>query len=129
MSDEHPEFTLPDWGTDGAPPEPPADTTDRADAEVELEIRVEAQVLLSTLALPDRWAVGTIHGLVSATARSKDDDPADAQSKATAKALRRLTEAARRLGANAVVGTRLTATRQKGVAVVTAYGTAVEVSG
>lgn len=130
MSDEHPEFTLPDWGTDGAPPEPATDTSVADGGEDrELEIRVERQTLVTTTALPSRWTVQSIHGLVATSGRSKDTDPERAQAKAVAKALEALEGEAAELGADAVVGVRLAVTRNKGVVVATAYGTAVGVSG
>ena len=130
MSDEHPEFTLPDWGTDGAPPEPTTEEpSGTASDDRELEIRVERQTLVTTTPLPGRWTVQSIHGLVSTSGRSKDADPERAQSKAVAKALEALEVEAAEIGADAVVGVRLAVTRGKGVVVATAYGTAVEVSG
>jgi len=133
MSDEHavPEFTLPDWGHDGAPPEPPAHSEHTgADASPSdpLEIHVEHPPLLTTTTLPDRWTVETVHGLVTGHGSSEADDPAAAAAKAGASAIEALEEAARELGANAVTGIGLNAFSRKGVVVVTAAGTAVRLS-
>ncbi|MEX2278694.1 MAG: heavy metal-binding domain-containing protein [Acidimicrobiia bacterium] len=129
MPDESavPEFSLPDWGTEGAPPEPsvPAD----ADADADLvEIAVERPMLLVAGALPSRWNVRTVHGLVTAFGKSEKDDHLDAVESATAKALDDLSEKAQAMGANAVVDVDVAVSGRKSKVVVTAWGTAVSFS-
>lgn len=129
MSDEPavPEFTLPDWGTDGAPPPPPVEND--PDLEFDgVEIEVERPVVLSAGPLPARWDVHTVHGLVTAHGKSDKDDQADAVSNATTKAVAALRAAAAELGANAVTHVALTVSGRKSKTVVTAWGTAVTFS-
>jgi uncharacterized protein YbjQ (UPF0145 family) len=126
MSDDPavPEFRLPAWGTEGAPPPPVLE----GDFEAEIEIRVEAPVIVVTTALPDRWTTETIHGVVTGQGASDEGDPAAAIETATALALSALETAAGDRGANAVTGVRLTTTRKKSTVAVLAYGTAVTFS-
>ncbi len=132
MPDESllPEFHLPDWGTEGAPPEP-AVAEDEAFAPVatsEIEISVERSMLLTSGPLPLRWQVETIHGVVVGHGKSDKDDPATAVEAATSKALRALEAAAHERNATAVTDVGLVTTKHKGNVVVTAIGTAVEFS-
>ncbi|MDX1449719.1 MAG: heavy metal-binding domain-containing protein [Acidimicrobiia bacterium] len=131
MSDEPavPEFTLPDWGTDGAPPPPAVDDESPADDTVdEIEIEVERPILLTAGSLPARWDIHTVHGLVTAHAKSEKDDPADSAASATAKAVAELREAAATMGANAVTHVSVTVGGRKSKTVVTMWGTAVSFS-
>lgn len=129
-----PEFTLPDWGEDGAPPEPAVGDDDIATppleppAGPEIEILVETPVLTTTASLPDRWEISALHGVISAHGKSEKPDLPDAVASATAKAADHLIEEAQRVGANAVMGIRYTTATRKSVVVVTAYGTAVTVT-
>lgn len=133
MSDEHavPEFTLPDWGSDGAPPEPPVtEEIERppSDGPGDVAIVLERAPLVTTIPLPSAWPIETIHGLVTAHGHSDDADLTSAAADATAAAVEALQDAASDLGANAVVGVGLSSILRKGVVVVTAVGTAVRVS-
>lgn len=131
MPDESvvPEFSLPDWGTEGAPPEPsvPADADSDADLE-SIEIAIERPMLLTSGALPSRWNVRTVHGLVTGFGKSEKDDHLDAVESATAKALDDLSEKAQAMGANAVVDVDVAVSGRKSKVVVTAWGTAVSFS-
>ncbi|MEX1006106.1 MAG: heavy metal-binding domain-containing protein [Acidimicrobiia bacterium] len=137
MADEPlvPEFTLPDWGTEGAPPEPtvPDDADDAAGSEVAvdgepIEISVERPVLVTSGDLPPKWIVDTVHGLVTGHAKSDKDDPAEAAEAASVKAVAAVTERAAELGANAVTNLTLSVSGRKSKVVVTAWGTAVSFS-
>lgn len=131
MSDEPavPEFTLPDWGTEGAPPPPPVDPDPELDDDGNtIEIEVERPVLVTAGQLPDRWEIHTVHGLVTAHGKSDKDDPTDSVSAATAKAVSALREAASDMGANAVSDVSITVTGRKSKTVVTVWGTAVSFS-
>lgn len=123
------EFNLPDWGTEGAPPEPavPEETTDEAITDP-IEISVERSVLLAAGALPPRWDVRTVHGLVTGHAKSDKDDHVAAVDSATSKALAELSRRADEMGANAVTDVRVTTTGRKSRVVATAWGTAVSFS-
>jgi uncharacterized protein YbjQ (UPF0145 family) len=131
MADEPPvpEFTLPDWGTDGAPPEPavPDDAPDDADSEP-IEISVERPILVTAGALPPTWKVHTVHGLVTGHARSDKDDASDPADSACEEAVAAVTERAAELGANAVTDLALSVSWRKSKVVVTAWGTAVSFS-
>lgn len=131
MSDESavPEFSLPDWGTEGAPPEPSVAADDVPDADLDaIEIAVERPILLVAGALPSRWNVRTVHGLVAAFGRSEKDDHLDAVESATAKALDDLSKKAQAMGANAVVDIDIATSSRKSKIVVSAWGTAVSFS-
>jgi uncharacterized protein YbjQ (UPF0145 family) len=135
MPDESPlpEFHLPDWGTDGAPPEPtvgdddtvPPVTTAKSE---EIEISVERSMLLTAGPLPLRWQVETIHGVVVGHGKSDKSDLASAVEAATSKALQALEKAAEDRNATAVTDVELVTSLHKGTVVVTAIGTAVEFS-
>lgn len=127
---EIPEFELPEWGTEGAPPHPPFPDDPGADTEVagetrEIAIEVEYDVTVTTTSLPQGWRITEVLGLVTGEASSDKDDPAKAAAKAKGKAVETATEAARALGANAITGLRLEMTSAKGAIAVIAYGTAV----
>ncbi len=128
MADEPPvpEFTLPDWGTEGAPPEPvvPDDAAEDGDSEL-IEISVERPILVTAGALPPSWKVHTVHGLVTGHAKSDKDDASDATESACTKALAAMTERAAELGANAVTDLALSVSGRKSQVIVTAWGTAV----
>ncbi len=130
MSDEPsvPEFRLPEWGTEGAPPAPdvPADgdLPPREDGD-EVQISVERSVLLTTGPLPLRWQIDTVHGLVVSHGKSDRDDLEEAVATATEAALAGLADAARDHSATGVVDIRLVTTTRKSKVVVTATGTAV----
>jgi hypothetical protein len=135
MPDESPlpEFHLPDWGTEGAPPEPAVGEDDAFQAVVaskpdEIEISVERSMLLTSGSLPLRWQVETIHGVVVGHGKSDKADPATAVETATSKALQALEDAAQERNATAVTDVGLVTTKHKGSVVVTAIGTAVEFS-
>jgi hypothetical protein len=124
-----PEFTLPDWGTEGAPPAPdvPIDEAPEAQSE-EIEITVETSILLLAGPLPDRWQVHTVHGIVTSHGRGDKDDHVDAVESATSKALAGLEDRALAIGANAVTDVSLTVSGRKAKVVVTTWGTAVSFS-
>lgn len=133
MQDEHPEsFDLPDWGTEGAPPEPPTDAADDGEAPpegIDVHIEVEAELLQSTTGLPAPYRVRSVIGLVSAEGAASIVDGATLQSAtgaARSAALDRLTSEARTIGATAVVGIRLTIAVRLNDVVVVAYGTALD---
>lgn len=128
MADEPlvPEFTLPDWGTEGAPPEPSV-PDDPDDAEP-IEISVERPILVTSGALPTNWKVNTVHGLVTGHARSDKDDLSDAAETACMKAVAAVKARANDLGANAVTDLALSVTGSKSKIIVTAWGTAVSFS-
>ncbi|HSJ29353.1 MAG TPA: heavy metal-binding domain-containing protein [Acidimicrobiia bacterium] len=119
-----PEFNLPDWGTEGAPPAPIVDD----DPAGEIEISVEQPVVVTAGSLPSGWTVRTIHGLVAAHAKSEKDDTAKALDAATARCLDELQERAASLGANAVIDAAISVTERKSRVIVTAWGTAVSFS-
>jgi hypothetical protein len=126
-----PEFHLPDWGTEGAPPipaVPPDEGPPPREDRDEVEISVERSMLLTTGPLPLRWQIDTVHGLVTAHGQGDEDDFEIAVRAATDKALADLQEAARGMDASAVTDIRLTATAKKSKVVVTATGTAVSFS-
>lgn len=129
MSDEPvvPEFTLPDWGTEGAPPPPPVEPDPELDDEA-IEIEVERPVLVTAGHLPARWDIHTVHGLVTAHGKSEKDDPTDSVANATAKAVSALRDAASAMGANAVTDVSIVVSGRKSKTVVTAWGTAVSFS-
>lgn len=129
MSDEPvvPEFTLPDWGTEGAPSPPPVEPDPELDDDA-IEIEVERPVLVTAGQLPARWDIHTVHGLVTAHGKSEKDDPTDSVSNATAKAVSALRDAASAMGANAVTDVSITVSGRKSKTVVTAWGTAVSFS-
>lgn len=133
MADEPlvPEFTLPDWGTEGAPPEPTVPDDAEADAGVEsepIEISVERPILITAGALPPNWRVDTVHGLVTGHAKSDKDDPADATEAACTKAVAAVSARAAEMGANAVTDLALSVSGRKSKVVATAWGTAVTFS-
>ena len=121
-----PEFTLPDWGTDGAPPEP--SVPDDVETVEQIEISVERPMLITAGGLPADWKVHTIHGLVTGHAKSDRDDLADASESACAKAAQQVSERAARLGANGVIDVSFTIAARKSKIVATAWGTAVSFS-
>ena len=124
-----PEFTLPDWGTGGAPPEPAvSDDADDAVAAEPIEISVERPILVTSGPLPPSWKVDTVHGLVTGHAKSDKDDPADAAEAACAKAVSAMTARAAELEANAVTDVALSVSGRKSKVVATAWGTAVSFS-
>lgn len=132
MPDESllPEFHLPDWGTDGAPPEPVVGEDESVAAVVESEIEIfsKRSMLLTSGPLPVRWQVETIHGVVVGHGTSAKTDLATAVGAATSKALQSLEDAAQERNATAVTDIGLVTTKHKGSVVVTAIGTAVEFS-
>ena len=124
-----PEFTLPDWGTEGAPPEPTVpDEPDGPHASPKIEISVERPLLVTAGPLPARWDVTTIHGLVTGFGKSDKEDHLDAVQAATAKAVDDLRDQAGRLGATGVIEVSLTVSGRKARTVVIAAGTAVSFS-
>lgn len=129
-----PEFHLPDWGTEGAPPEPAVTEEDPAvvgrahAADQEVAITVERPVLLTAGSPPIPWQVETVHGLLIGHGESDDDDLTAAVEAGTARALAALEQAAAGLDASAVTDVRLVTTTRKGKVVVTATGTAVDLS-
>jgi uncharacterized protein YbjQ (UPF0145 family) len=127
MADEPtlPEFNLPEWGTEGAPPAPIVDDDRPRD---EIEIAVEHPVVLTAGALPPGWEVRTLHGVVSAHAKSEKDDTVKALDTATARCLGDLQERAGSLGANAVIDVAIDVAERKSRVIVTAWGTAVSFS-
>lgn len=121
-----PEFTLPEWGTEGAPPPPPVPIEEPVDPGI--EIAVERPIVVVAGQLPAGWDVHTVHGLVTAHARSDKDETHDAAASATSKAVSALRDAAAEVGANAVTDVSLTVSHRKSRTVVTAWGTAVAFS-
>ena len=124
-----PEFTLPEWGTDGAPPEPAVDGDATHDGAAEpIEISVERPLLVVAGALPPAWKVHTVHGLVTGHAKSDKEHSATATQAACTKAVAEVTERAAELGANAVTDLAFSVSGRKTNVVVTAWGTAVSFS-
>lgn len=134
MSDEHPEpFDLPDWGTDGAPPEPATDDAEELEParpeELDVLLDVRQELLLSTVGAPPANRVRTVLGLVASEGSASISDGGTLQAatgSARSAALDRLTSDAEAMGATAVVGMRLTVAVRLNEVVVTAYGTAVD---
>ncbi len=133
MQDEHPEsFNLPEWGTDGAPPEPvtaPSEPGDDSPGEAHLMIDVEPELIESTVALPDQYRVRAVIGLVAAEGAASVSDGMTLQSAtgaARSAALDRLTSEAKTLGATAVAGIRLSVAVRLNDVVVVVYGTALD---
>lgn len=124
MPDETPEFELPEWGTGGAP-----DVSLDADALAEVEVRLEARPLVTTVAAPHGVTIRQTLGFVSGQGSSKDQSSDAAAAEARVRALAALADNALAMGADAVVGTRLIVTQRKDRAMVVAYGTAVRASG
>ena len=124
-----PAFTLPDWGTEGAPPEPavPDEAEDGVGPEP-IEISVERPILVTSGALPPSWKVHTVHGLVTGHAKGDKDETSDAAESACTKAIAAVTERAAALGANAVTDLALSVSGRKSNVIVTAWGTAVSFS-
>lgn len=122
-----PEFSLPDWGTEGAPPPPPI-PDEGTDDPAPIEISVERPLLVVAGPLPDRWKAHTLHGLVFATAKSDKDDRDAAVDSATDKALGTLRERAAALEANAVTDVKIEVDEKKSKVRVTVWGTAVSFS-
>ena len=119
MSDEaSPEFSLPEWGTEGAPTV--GDRPAPADGW--------SGVALLTTDLPDGFVVGRVLGVVTGSGSASLDGDGDtvAADGATAAALGRLV--ANAAGADAIVGIRISTVTRKDTLVVVAYGTAVTVS-
>ena len=124
MPDETAEFELPEWGTGGAP-----DVSLDADALAEVEVRLEARPLVTTVAAPHGVTIRQTLGFVSGQGSSKDQSSDAAAAEARVRALAALADNALAMGADAVVGTRLIVTQRKDRAMVVAYGTAVRASG
>ena len=122
MPDETAEFELPDWGTGGAPEV-------SLDALAEVEVRLEARPLVTTVAAPHGVTIRQTLGFVSGQGSSKDQSSDAAAAEARVRALAALADNALAMGADAVVGTRLIVTQRKDRAMVVAYGTAVRASG
>ena len=127
MPDEStvPEFKLPDWGTDGAPPEPAVPDDPLPVTEDPIEISVERAVVVTAGPLPDRWNIQTVHGLVVGHGKSEKDSHIEAVESATSQAIAQLEAQGAERGANAVIDTALTVSGRKSKVVVTAWGTAV----
>lgn len=124
MPDETAEFELPEWGTGGAP-----EVSLDADALAEVEVRLEARPLVTTVAAPHGVTIRQTLGFVSGQGSSKDQSSDAAAAEARVRALAALADNALAMGADAVVGTRLIVTQRKDRAMVVAYGTAVRASG
>lgn len=130
MPDESsvPEFKLPDWGTDGAPPEPAVPDDPPPSREDPIEISVERPMVVTAGPLPNRWDVQTVHGLVIGHGKSDKDSHLDAVESAALAAIAQLEAQGAERGANAVIDTTLTVSARKSKVVVTAWGTAVSFS-
>lgn len=133
MQDEHPEsFDLPDWGTEGAPPEPATDGAETGEAPpagIDVHLDVESELLQSTTDLPGSYRIRSVVGLVSAEGAASVADGTTLQSAtgaARSAALDRLTSEAETIGATAVVGIRLSIAVRLNDVVVVAYGTALD---
>lgn len=133
MQDEHPEsFDLPDWGTEGAPPEPATDVADEREAPpggVDVHLEVESEVVQSTTDLPSSYRIRSVIGLVSAEGTASVANGTTLQSAtgaARSAALDRLTSEAETIGATAVAGIRLSVAVRLNDVVVVAYGTALD---
>lgn len=125
MTDETqpPEFSLPEWGIDGAPT-----VADVSGGEQPGTSRLSRNgVAVLSTDLPAGFVVGRVIGLVTASASAslKDEDVVHAIDAATVRAIDGLT---RDTTADAVIGVRLVSTVRKDTVVVTAYGTAVTIS-
>lgn len=130
MPDEStvPEFKLPDWGTDGAPPEPAVPDDPPSAFDDPIEISVERPMVVTAGPLPNRWDVQTVHGLVVGHGKSERDSHLEAVESATLKAIAQLEAQGAERGANAVIDTAVTVSGRKSKVVVTAWGTAVTFS-
>jgi uncharacterized protein YbjQ (UPF0145 family) len=124
---EIPEFELPDWGTEGAPPAPPSEPGDspvRPPAR-EIALEVEPEIVLSTAGLVSGWATAHVLDIATGVGFADKDDPVRSTAKATSRAFDALRQAARAMEADAVVEVRLSIIAKKAGVTVTAYGTAV----
>ncbi len=112
-----PEFSLPEWGTAGAPV---VGNVDRPSMD---------GTPLSTTGLPDGFVIARVLGVMSASSSATvtPEDPADAQDAASSEAVERLAGVGAEAGADAVIGVRLVTTTRKDWVTVTAYGTGVTV--
>lgn len=133
MQDEHPEsFDLPDWGTEGAPPEPATDAADESETPpkgIDVHLDVESDLLQLTTALPSPYRIRSVIGLVSAEGTASLADGTSLQSAtgaARSAALDRLTSEAETIGATALAGIRLSVAVRLNDVVVVAYGTALD---
>ena len=133
MQDEPPEsFDLPDWGTEGAPPEPATDAADEGEPPpggIDVHLEVEPELLQSTIDLPGSYRIRSVIGLVSAEGTASVADGTTLQSAtgaARSAALDRLTSEAETIGATAVAGIRLSVAVRLNDVVVLAYGTALD---
>lgn len=133
MQDEHPEsFDLPDWGTEGAPPEPATDAADESETPpegIDVHLKVESELLQSTTDLPGSYRIRSVIGLVSAEGSASVEDGTTLQSAtgaARSAALDRLTSEAETIGATAIIGIRLSISVRLNDVVVVAYGTALD---
>jgi uncharacterized protein YbjQ (UPF0145 family) len=129
---EIPEFALPDWGTEGAPPPPALGAEDGPSEEStparEITLEVETSTVLSTAGLPTGWTVTETLDLVWAVGSAKEDEQATATEQAIDRALDGLRAEADRRKADAVVEVRLVPGGRKRTVTVIAYGTAVRTS-
>jgi uncharacterized protein YbjQ (UPF0145 family) len=131
---EIPEFALPDWGTEGAPPPPALEAEDGPpEASIparEITLEVETTPVLSTAGLPAGWTVTETVDLVWAVGSAKEDETATATATELAidRALDNLRVEAARRTADAIVEVRLEPIGRKRTVTVIAYGTAVRTS-
>lgn len=125
---EIPEFALPDWGTEGAPPPPALGAEDGPSEEStparEITLEVETAPILSTGGLPSGWTITEVLDIVTGVGFAGKDDPAATAERAVTTAIGDLRSSATGLGADAVVDVRLAMIGTKALTV-TAYGTAV----
>ena len=134
MQHEQPEpFSLPDWGTDGAPPEPPTDQPPADDPSNGLDITFDVTPELVRVVgpIPGRYRVIAVLGFVAAEGAAVVSDDAafiDAAAAARAAALDRLSSEASTMGATVVADIRLMSVTRLNDVVVTAYGTAYDAS-
>ena len=122
-------FDLPDWGTEGAPPQPPLTTdTEPSEQAADLILDVTPEVKQTTIPSLPRPDDDAVIGLVTTEGSATVTDGLDlarAIAIARSAALDRLASEATTIGAAAVVGIRLSVVTRLNDVVVMAYGTAV----
>lgn len=121
--DRPPTFTLPDWGTEGAPTLPPGmPEDDPREPEVRIVRPAEDGSDPSTGSAPIR-GVGVVVGAGERTIG--DEGLAAASEQAAIEAIEQAGARATELGARGIESVRITLTTRQGVVAALAYGTAI----
>lgn len=122
-------FDLPDWGTEGAPPQPPlTPDTELSEESQDLILDVTPELIQATISLSPGPDSDAVIGLVTTEGSATVADGLDlarAIAIARSAALDRLGSEATTIGAAAVIGIRLSVVTRLNDVVVMAYGTAV----